>query len=882
MRFLGSGPYLALAALAAAANGQPAPASSRRAVGLLLKANDASLLRSGAGLQPGARGSLLFAGDTVITAGTGLAEAAWCKPGAAPVVYSISGSASLRMEDPPVGTGTPRPLPFCELPELPPAEASFQRPTEPLAPDAAPQALPDDVLRELSAEDQQKLRLIQDALAADPANLLALVSRASLLARAGKSREASGGFALLDRALSVEGQGWAKEMLVETASKSRAVESTPHDSYAVVVGISNYPDARFKLRFARRDAERMREFLLTPRGGSIKESNIAALFDRQAGRAQVQQALEKAFRRKAARVVVFLSAHGILVNNKPYLVTWDCQVGNAPEKCYPMSELIGLIRLYQPNIGRVELYVDACRLAHPDPVSEPNRVNTNVAAVLDAIPGKRIALFASAETAYEHQVFDDGKGDGAFTYHLLKGLNDPPESSRSGDTITLGELIRFIGQGVPETTRKHQYPADRVSELSKPAEVAARFGPGMTGIAVGGTTIMPADAFKAPKGEADFGRLPATAEGASGWVEAESKSLEILQRYLDGDEVPQKQEDFQQGANYTAEALRLAPDSAELAARLEFFEARALLFEVTNPGQDAAKLARIRQKLEKAIRLDPASATAYNALGIVYLRQAEFDKAKDYFDAAIQRSPYWAYPKHNRALALSEKGDYAGAEQNYLLAIRQASAFSYLPYNLGLLYQRMNRKSEARRAYHCAGYLIKVRAAGGRIDFRSRKKAGCPEGESLFAPRSVRMAVGQGDNPVRIAAPRLALGVLRSDSKAIRDVVATLEQTPTNPDVARYLAVARHDLAVVLARKRSGTSEAEAIWTQLSAADYAPSRLALADYLLDRARKARGAARAEMLARAGEQYRTLASQQPQNNEMVLRLKQVEVEKERKR
>lgn len=882
MRVPGCGSYVAAALLVTAASGQPAPAKPRQAVGLLLKANDASLLRTGEGLQPGARGSLLFPGDTVITAAAGSAEVAWCKPGSAPAMYPVAANASLRMEDPPAGPGTPSPLPFCELPELPPSDASFQRPTGPLAADAAQQPLPDAVLRELSAGDQQTVRLIEDALARDPADLLALVSRASLLARAGRNRDAASGFARLDSALSAEGQGWAKEMRVETASKAGTVESTPLESYAVVIGISDYPDAKFKLRFARRDAERMREFLLTPRGGLIKESNITALFDRQASRAHVQQALEKAFRRQAARVVVFLSAHGILVNGKPYLVTWDCQAANAPEKCYPMSELIGLIRLYQPDIGRVELYVDACRLARPDPVSEPNRVNTNVAAVLDAIPGKRIALFASAETAYEHQVFDDGKGHGAFTYHLLKGLNDPPASSRSGDQITLGELIRFIGQGVPETTRKHQYPADRISELSKPADVVSRFGPGMTGIAVGGTTVMPSDAFKAPKGEADFAPLAATKVQVSGWAASESKSLEILQRYLDGDEVPQTKEDYQRGAKYTSDALHLAPDSAELAARLEFFEARALLFDVQNREQDAVRLAHIREKLEKAIRLDPGSAVAYNALGIVYLEQAGFDKAKDLFDTAIRLSPYWAYPKHNRALALAEKGDYAGAERNYLLAIQQASAFSYLPYNLGLLYQRMNRNRDARRAYQCADYLIRMRASNGRVDSRSRKRAGCPEGESLFAPRSIRMAVGQGDNPVRIVAPRLALGVLENDESAIREIVASLEQTPANPEVARYLTVARHDLAVVLAKKRKGAREAEEIWTKLSAEGYAPSRLALADRLLERARKARGAMRAGLLAQAAEQYQILAREQPENNEMAQRLKQIEFEKERKR
>lgn len=882
MRIPGYVPYVAAAAVAAAeAVGQAAPANPRQAVGILLQASEVNLLRTGQGLQPGARGSLLFPGDTVIT-GAGTARVAWCKPGAAPLEYSVPGNASLRMEDPPAGAGTASPLPFCELPRLPPGEAAFTRPTDSLAPDSAGAPGLEELLPGLRQEDQQALRLVQQTIDRDPGDLLALVTRASLLARAGKDRDASAAFGRVADTVAAEGQGWAKEMRVETAAKSAAVENTPQESYAVVVGIAEYPEPKFKLRFARRDAERMREFLKSSRGGALPDSNITALFDREATRANVQQALERLFRRRAARVVVFLSAHGVLVNNKPYFVTWDCQVSNAPEKCYPISELIGLIRLNQANIGRVELYVDACRLARPDPVSEPNRVNTNVATVLDSIPGKRIALFASAETAYEHQVFDDGKGHGAFTYHLLKGLNDPPAASRAGDSLSLGELIRFIGQGVPETTRHHQYPADRVSELSKPGEMVSRFGPGTQGIVVGGTTLMPADAFKETKGIADFGGLGGAPAAGTAWAEAESKSLEILQRYLDGDEVPQKQEDFRQGAAYTAEALRLAPDSAELVSRLEFFEARALLFDVTEPERDAATLAEVRRKLERAIRLDPRSAVAYNALGIVYLQQAEFDRAVDFFDAAILHSPYWAYPKHNRALALAEKGDSAGAENSYLAAIAQASAFSYLPYNLGLLYQRMNRKSDAARAYRCADSLIRQRASAGQVDAKNREKAGCPPGESLFAPRSVRMAPGEGDSPVRVVAPRLALGVLKADERAIREVVATLERTPSSPEVARYLTVARHDLAGVLARKRKGRAEAQQIWAELAAADYAPARLALADHLVDLARREKSDVRASLLARAGEQYAVLVGQQPRNAELAQRLKDLQKEKERKR
>ena len=42
-----------------------------------------------------------------------------------------------------------------------------------------------------------------------------------------------------------------------------------------------------------------------------------------------------------------------------------------------------------------------------------------------------------------------------------------------------------------------------------------------------------------------------------------------------------------------------------------------------------------------------------------------------------------------------EAGDYDNAIRSYQQAMKLTPQFSYLPYNLGLVYQRMNRRREA-------------------------------------------------------------------------------------------------------------------------------------------------------------------------------------------
>ncbi len=127
-------------------------------------------------------------------------------------------------------------------------------------------------------------------------------------------------------------------------------------------------------------------------------------------------------------------------------------------------------------------------------------------------------------------------------------------------------------------------------------------------------------------------------------------------------------------------ARTLTRESLLLEGRQDFFEGRALLFD-HNFG-DAAAL------LEQSIRIDAGAAYGYNALGIAYLEQAQYDKAIPAFRDAFQRAQQWSYPLHNEALARVQTGDYSGAIKLYQHAMRLTPQYSYLPYNLGLVYQR--------------------------------------------------------------------------------------------------------------------------------------------------------------------------------------------------
>jgi tetratricopeptide (TPR) repeat protein len=264
-------------------------------------------------------------------------------------------------------------------------------------------------------------------------------------------------------------------------------------------------------------------------------------------------------------------------------------------------------------------------------------------------------------------------------------------------------------------------------------------------------------------------------------VALENKAQQVLLRYLAGDETPQSRQEFENGSRYMDAARTLTQESLFLEGRQDFFQGRALLFDKKFP--EAAAM------LEQSVRIDPGAAYGFNALGIAYLEQAQYDKAIPAFRDAVRRAQHWSYPLHNEALAYTETGDYRSAIRAYQEAIRLTPQYSYLPYNLGLVYQRLNRRKDAETAYLKA---------------------------EMLAPNS--------------AEPYNALGTLKASQGKRAEAEKLYQQAlQKNPS----LLPARHNLALLLDEETGREKEAIDLWREnlRQSPDYLPSRLSLAGAL---------------------------------------------------
>jgi tetratricopeptide (TPR) repeat protein len=504
--------------------------------------------------------------------------------------------------------------------------------------------------------------------------------------------------------LFVQGQG--------VAALSQPLSQGGPRTFAVVVGVSNYArlPADKQLRFAHRDALDFSEFLKSGRGGSLApDVNLKVLVDRNATVAAVRNALNTVLKDKAGpndTAILFVACHGASDNTGAYLMLYDTDPQNLAQTALSMEELRQLVAGQLARVKLVVAYVDACRSGRIAVIHKSLKGIERPDGILFGFTASE-----ASESSYERA--DLGGGHGVFSWFLDQALNGEAKGNR-GQTVTVDNVIQYVREKVREATGGRQNP-DTFGTFDRQTMLADLRLPGPTPTLLASAASGPARA----RGLDEHERR----------VDLENRGQSVIVRYLDGEQNPVPRADFVDAAEAFAAARRQAPESVWLEAREDFCKGRVAVFD--KQYESAIDL------LERAIRLDPAGAVAYNALGIAYLERADNGRALAAFDDAISRAPQWAYAWHNRALAQTQTGDYSAAIRSYQHAIALAPTYLYLPYNLGVLYQTLNRRREAAAQYLKASSLDPNRAE----PYNALGTLRAAEGKTAEAQRLFRKAL---------------------------------------------------------------------------------------------------------------------------------------------
>jgi tetratricopeptide (TPR) repeat protein len=538
----------------------------------------------------------------------------------------------------------------------------------------------------------------------------------------------------------------------------------------------------------------------------------------------VRNAFQDLMKRRAGKndtVILLVAGHGTVEvpgSKNAFFLTYDSDPQDLSSTALPIGELQALFQQQLQSVAHVLLFADICKAGTIGSIQN-STVNADVQRLGD-ISGDLFGLLASRpkEVSIEGPQF--GGGHGVFSYFVLKGMTGAADENKDG-MVDANELVQYVSAQVSGATGNRQHPREfgtyannlKLSDVNKPgieithfrmlwdslrgeplylASLTPEFTPQAADsidpfhAAIQAGRILPEqsdnafDALKRIQTEVSAERYLEIANQLR--IALENRAQEVLLRYLSGDQNPQTRLEFAQGARYMDAARRLTRESLFLEGRQDFFQGRALLFD--------KKYGEAGDLLEQSVRIDPGAAYGYNALGIAYLEQAQFDKAIPAFRDAFQRAQHWSYPLHNEALALVETGDYQGAIGLYQQAMRLTPGYSYLPYNLGLVYQRLNRRKDAEVSYRKAMAL---------------------------APNS--------------AEPYNAMGTLKASEGKTAEAEKLYRDSLARD--AKLLA-ARHNLALLLVATNR-RPEAIQAWREnlAQSPDHLPSRLSLAETLAD-------------------------------------------------
>lgn len=573
----------------------------------------------------------------------------------------------------------------------------------------APLAPPEFERRVLAAAEprvfDQDLQKLEAALAESRDDPVLRLSRSVLLERTNRLSDALGEYQALAKTWG--DAAWLKRKLsdlgseVEAARQKELLASRPPRTYAILIGISE-PQNIGPVPFADADALAFRKYLEDQHREAL---HVFPLIGRQATRAAIRETVRSVLEEQTGphdTVYIFVSGHGLTErvekSLKGFLVASDGDPAEKEAAAYPLEDLTKLVSDNLPRLRRLFFFLDVCRTGSYR--ESANEINSVIARRLGELRGPMLGMLSS--TGVQPSLTDPNlaQGHGVFTYHLIEGLKG--EADADGDRrVTSAEIFRYLSEKVQEATGGRQHPVrfggvPETFEIAAPGfqKVWASAGPvelAFRGHMAPGLLAFPAQAAASPETRDES--LPQQIARA---LDLENQGQQVIVRYLQGEQVEQRKEDFERAARLFRQAGELNP-SLDVEARRLFCEAHSLTLE-----EDRQDFTTPLARLEQALHLNSDAAYVYNALGIAHLREGRLHQAAWAFRDAIRLAPSWIYPRHNLALTYQEAGAYGPASQEYRRAIELAPGYSYLHYSLGLLLHGLGEKREAESAYRKA------------------------------------------------------------------------------------------------------------------------------------------------------------------------------------
>lgn len=239
-------------------------------------------------------------------------------------------------------------------------------------------------------------------------------------------------------------------VIAQPLLRNEAPASSGNNTYAIVIGISNYqdPDIR-KLLFSNRDALVFADFLMSAPGGSVPKQNIKLLIDSVATIGEVDRSIRWLMNncKENDRVYFYFSGHGemenVTMSKNGYLICY-----NTPSVAFVnmglsidyLNDIVNTISV--GTKAKVIVITDAC---HSGTVAG-NKFKGNffVGEQLMLKNNNEIRMASCKPDELSNEKADWGGGRGVFSYYLVNGLQGGLADNNKDLVVSVGELKKFM------------------------------------------------------------------------------------------------------------------------------------------------------------------------------------------------------------------------------------------------------------------------------------------------------------------------------------------------------------------------------------------------------------------------------------------------------
>lgn len=253
------------------------------------------------------------------------------------------------------------------------------------------------------------------------------------------------------------GNNTVQSRLKSVGFRSSLPPQEPH-LYILAVGIDKYQDQAINLKYARKDAEDIKNMLTRQSAGFYRSGNIhpRLITDSEATKYNIAGAINDLAKliKPGDGFIFFVAGHGVLLNNQYYMLTHDYRGKVEEGSLISSNEIVEMSKKIK-SLNQL-LVFDTCHAGGVDYI---------VSGLYDArisVLAKKMGLHIYASANDKQTALDGYKGNGLFSHVLLEGLNDNRQATGGKDNkvtvMSLGDYTKKATADISKQVGHSQTP----------------------------------------------------------------------------------------------------------------------------------------------------------------------------------------------------------------------------------------------------------------------------------------------------------------------------------------------------------------------------------------------------------------------------------------